>query len=342
MVKIVKFIFLFAIILNSKSTKAQNFTGSWEGRLGSEILQINIEQRNGALCGYTHDVEIYDKTSFCSAKFTGTYLFDDGKWYLQGYEFISRSSSHVFMNIKIWFDPQDPSNVLRASVTQQNVSLKMHDIFADDVYLERKSKKPIPYPGQKGSCFDEKIDRPGPERNNTIVIPKKPATAPVIPKIDTSKNVVPPKNKVVPTPPAIKDTVKITNPAKVVKADSSKEKIKSMEARKSSEQSRLVVHSKNLNLKLYDNGIVDGDIISVFYNGKLLISNQRLSEQAIELNITLDEKTKIHEITLYAENLGDIPPNTALIIVTAGKQRFELRSKASLEENAVLIFEYEP
>ena len=45
---------------------------------------------------------------------------------------------------------------------------------------------------------------------------------------------------------------------------------------------------------------------------------------------------------MYAENLGSIPPNTALIVVTAGDKRYELRSKASLEENAVLVIEYKP
>ena len=52
--KQIQLILLFTIILFSFSAKAQKLTGSWEGRLGSEILQINIEQRNGALCGYTH------------------------------------------------------------------------------------------------------------------------------------------------------------------------------------------------------------------------------------------------------------------------------------------------
>ena len=337
MAKAVNFIILVICILIGLHASAQNFTGSWEGKLGSEILQINVEQKNGAICGYTHDVEIYDKSSFCSAKFTGSYLFDERKWYLQGYEFITRSSSHVFMNIKIWFDPSDPPNVLRASVTQQNVSLRMHDIFSEEVFLERKSKKPVPYAGQKGSCFDEIKDKPSPEKDKSIVVSKKPVT-PVPPVKKDSVKIVTPKKPETTNQPLKKDSI-ISRPKKI---EESSDKIKNMEARKKSEQSRLVVHSKNLVLKLYDNGVVDGDIISVFYNGKLLVANQKLSTKAIELDITLDENVSVHEITLYAENLGEIPPNTALIIVTAGKQRFELRSKANLEENAVLIFEYKP
>ena len=334
-------IFLLILTFVNHQVHAQTLTGSWEGRMGSEILQINIEQKNGALCGYTHDIEIEDKSSFCSAKFTGTYLFEEGKWYLQGYQFITRSASHVFMSIKIWFDPADRSNILRASVTPSEISLRMHDYFSDEVILYRKSKKPIPYPGQKGSCFDEKIDKLSPEREPKIEVIKKP-TSPSAPSKKDTVRIANPKKPQVPIPPTSIDTVRIIKPKKPEIPDSSVSKIKTMEARKNSEQSRVVIHSKNLNLKLYDNGVVDGDIISVFYNGKLLVSNQRLSEKAIELNITLDEKAKTHEITLFAENLGDIPPNTALIIVTAGKQRFELRSKASLEENAVLVFQYEP
>ena len=309
------------------SAQAQNLTGSWEGRMGGEILQINIEQKNGALCGYTHDYDINNLTSNCSAKFNASYLFDERKWYLQGYEFIAHSPNHIFMNIKIWFDPADPMGVLRASINSADVRLSWHDTFAKEILLRKKSNKPVPFPGQVSSCFNKTPERPDPERNNIPVIPKKPA----VPKVPSK-----------PPSPEIKDTVAVITPKKAEPNDSSFSKIKNMEARKNSEQSRLVINSKNLNLKLYDNGVVDGDIISVFYNGKLLVSNQHLSEKPIELNISLDEKVKIHEITLYAENLGDIPPNTALIIVTAGKKRFELRSKASMEENAVLIFEYVP
>ena len=330
-------IFLMILTLVNHQAHAQNLTGSWEGRLGSEVLQINIEQNRGALCGYTYDIEIDDENSFCSAKFTGTYLLEERKWYLQGYEFITRSGSHVLMNIKLWFDPEDSPGVLRASVTHNDVSFFMHDFASDVTLLVRKRKKPIPYPGQRGSCFDETPKKPSPERNNIPIIPKKPIAPVAPPKKDSVKIIIPKK------PEAPKqDTIKIPIPKKIAVSDSSAVRIKNMEARKNSEQSRLVIHSKTINLKLFDNGIVDGDSISVFYNGKLLVSNQRLSDKAIELNITLDEKAKTHKITLYAENLGEIPPNTALIIVTAGNQRFELRSKASLEENAVLIFEYAP
>jgi hypothetical protein len=87
---------------------------------------------------------------------------------------------------------------------------------------------------------------------------------------------------------------------------------------------------------------MDGDTVSILYNGKMLLTHQLLSEKGIELNIELDEKQTRHEITLFAENLGSIPPNTALVVITAGKKRYELFASASLEENAVLVFNYKP
>ena len=94
-------------------------------------------------------------------------------------------------------------------------------------------------------------------------------------------------------------------------------------------------------LKLYDNGVVDGDTVSVYYDGKLLIDKQRLSEKPIEVTLELKDND-LHELTMFAENLGGIPPNTALIVVTAGSKRYELRSSADLKKNAVLLFQYDP
>ena len=112
--------------------------------------------------------------------------------------------------------------------------------------------------------------------------------------------------------------------------------------RKNTVFSRIPVSVKNITLNIFDNGTVDGDSISVYYNNKLLVSNRRLSTKPITVNLLLDDKATQHEIVLFANNLGSIPPNTALIVVTAGKQRFELHSSASLTENAVLVFEYKP
>ncbi len=106
--------------------------------------------------------------------------------------------------------------------------------------------------------------------------------------------------------------------------------------------SSIRVPKRSVQLKLYDNGTIDNDSVSIFYNGKLLQKNQRLTEEAILIDLLLDEKAPQHEITLFAENLGTFPPNTATVVITSGKKRIELHSSASFENNSSIRLIYDP
>ena len=104
---------------------------------------------------------------------------------------------------------------------------------------------------------------------------------------------------------------------------------------------QLTIVADSLQFTLYDNGEVDGDTVTVYYDGRLIVNKQRLSEKPIEVTLTVDENEEGHRLVLFADNLGSIPPNTALIVVTAGKKRFELRSDADMNKNAVMVIKYE-
>jgi hypothetical protein len=67
-----------------------------------------------------------------------------------------------------------------------------------------------------------------------------------------------------------------------------------------------------------------------------------LSAVPIKIEIDVSDSNKTYQLVMFAENLGSIPPNTALVVVTAGKKRYELHSSASLNENAQLQFNYQP
>jgi hypothetical protein len=92
----------------------------------------------------------------------------------------------------------------------------------------------------------------------------------------------------------------------------------------------------SLKVDFYDNGEIDGDSISVFFNDKLLAFNRILSTRAVHFDLVLDSTKEINTIAMFADNLGSIPPNTALMQVTDGKNRWELRLSSTLEKNAVL------
>lgn len=94
------------------------------------------------------------------------------------------------------------------------------------------------------------------------------------------------------------------------------------------------VESDSLQVDFYDNGEVDGDSISVFFNNRLLAFSQKLGTRAVHFDLALDSLKKINELSMFADNLGSIPPNTALMIVWDGKKRYHIRLSSNLEKNA--------
>jgi len=88
----------------------------------------------------------------------------------------------------------------------------------------------------------------------------------------------------------------------------------------------------------YDNGEIDGDTISVFYNDKLLLSHRRLSDKPISLKIKLDTTLAENELVMYADNLGSMPPNTALMIATIAGKRHEVYITSTEKSSGTIRF----
>lgn len=96
------------------------------------------------------------------------------------------------------------------------------------------------------------------------------------------------------------------------------------------------IESDSVRLSFYDNGEIDGDSISVFVNNNLILSHQALAAKAFNVYLRLDSTRDVNEISMFAENLGRIPPNTALMVLTDGKNRYEVFMSSSLTENATI------
>ncbi|RYF12564.1 MAG: hypothetical protein EOO40_00960 [Deltaproteobacteria bacterium] len=101
------------------------------------------------------------------------------------------------------------------------------------------------------------------------------------------------------------------------------------------------VDTGSIRLDFYDNAEVDGDSISVLVNSKVLLSHQKLNLQPITTWIKIDLQNKFQEVEMQAENLGRIPPNTALLVVTAGNKSYRLLLTATDSKSAKVRFIYE-
>jgi hypothetical protein len=96
--------------------------------------------------------------------------------------------------------------------------------------------------------------------------------------------------------------------------------------------------SDSLVLTLYDNGEVDGDTVTVIMNGNIIFSKQGLSTKANSKTIQIPSSLDSVNLVMYAESLGEIPPNTGLLVVLDGEKRYEIRFSADLKSNAAIIF----
>ena len=102
----------------------------------------------------------------------------------------------------------------------------------------------------------------------------------------------------------------------------------------------IVLDTSAVKLELYDNGQIDGDTISIFLNQQLILYKKGLAAKPITVNLPVIP-AKDYEMIMYAENLGSIPPNTALMVVTTGKKRYEVYLSSTEQKSAAVRFRFD-
>jgi hypothetical protein len=102
----------------------------------------------------------------------------------------------------------------------------------------------------------------------------------------------------------------------------------------------LTVNHTSIELRIYDDGAIDNDTVSVYYDNKKIVSNARISDQPVTVHITVEPSDHPHQLVMVAENLGDIPPNTSLLVVNDGEKRYEERIISNEQKNIVINFVY--
>jgi hypothetical protein len=259
--------------------------------------------------------------------------------------------TYTSMNVK------DSSNCGRGTVFLRKVTTSD---FYKEPFLEKKEepkiaeKKPAnpvttPPPVTKPPAKKPVVTTTRP-KSNPATTNKSNATKP--------KTTTTPKNSVTTKPPVTKPPVKQPTIAdskpnvKIDQGDSAK-KIevrpsastittpKVLASRENELVKTIVTNAREIVVNIYDNGTVDNDTISVYLDKKLVLSKKRLTEKAISLTLQLDDTNSYHELVMVAENLGEIPPNTSLMIVKAGSKEYEVRITSTEQKNAVVIFKYQ-
>jgi hypothetical protein len=128
-------------------------------------------------------------------------------------------------------------------------------------------------------------------------------------------------NKIIPVKSAIKTTDEIKSIEKTA--------IKGFEL--VSENTVITTKSDSMYIDIWDQGKEDGDIVSVFVDGNLLVSNLTLTSVKKTYKIAINGKTE-HIISILAENEGQYSPNTAAILLFDKTEKHSLICKSSIHE----------
>lgn len=98
------------------------------------------------------------------------------------------------------------------------------------------------------------------------------------------------------------------------------------------------IYEDSVTLALYDNGEIDGDIVNLILNDEPIASQISLTEKPFKITIAVP-RNQVNRLELYAESLGKTPPNTGLVVINTGSQRYQIFFTASLQKNAIVYLE---
>lgn len=97
------------------------------------------------------------------------------------------------------------------------------------------------------------------------------------------------------------------------------------------------VEADTITLHIIDNNQIDNDTVTIFYDKQLVVKQHRLSHESFEFDIVIRGDDQ-HLLVIYANNVGDIPPNTAAVYFIEDGIRREVAIRSDTSKNAGIIF----
>ncbi len=203
--------------------------------------------------------------------------------------------------------------------------IKEPEVKKETVAPQKENKQPV-------VKETPKVTEPAVVKNTTPVtttpvkkpdpVVTKPAEQPVV-------KTAPPSTPVAVAKPAAPKPQTVADPTAAI--DLAKRKVETIKA--------LYFKSDSLTLTLYDNGEVDGDTVSVIMNGNVIMPKVGLTTNAVKKTIYTNEiQGDSIQLVMYAESLGTLPPNTGLLIVNDGGDRYEIRFSGDMQKSSAIVF----
>ncbi|TAE72101.1 MAG: hypothetical protein EAZ85_10165 [Bacteroidetes bacterium] len=119
------------------------------------------------------------------------------------------------------------------------------------------------------------------------------------------------------------------------------EKPKTLENRTIVGKNKIKVKSRKISLEIWDQGIEDGDIISLNLNNQWILENYTIKKRKKIIEITLEGKENY--LVLHALNLGSSPPNTVALTIKDSKKTHKtlLNSNMKASDSIEIMYDGE-
>lgn len=348
-------LFLLFVVGLGGVTHAQNITGIWRGYFTTEGMdqykfEIQVQQSPS------------NRISGVSYSYLDTRFY--GKATLTG-SFNRTAQAALLQEIKTVEVRMSGASVACIMNCQFAYVKSGNEEFLEGTFTSKYEKTNADYGTRRGGdCGGGKIflrkvptsdfyvepflrEKPTVKKSTTPATPpaRPPVARKAAPKNNTTATAKPPVKKQE-EPVAPKRTeVKVDAPPVETPKVAVKPKVIDIPTQTRSRENELVktltLNNDEVVVKLYDNGEIDDDTISVYMDNQLILAHKRLSTVPITVNLKMDEANPDHVLVMVAENLGRIPPNTSLMIVQDGDKRYEVRITSTEQKNAMVRFRYQ-
>ena len=336
---------------------AQDFSGVWKGILstaGNELsYELVISESGDKLTGYSlsvftiNGVENVGIKSMKIKSRKGGISIEDDELIYNNYTTVAK---RVTLFSTLTLERDDSLQVLQGTFFTRSVD---RSTFKGTIRLQKANSLPatrlVPQLEKMNllnnlSFMQPKAIEKENERVQASRVANSESLADTLPiaKEETKITVDKPERKLRPVSlPVQKKEIPTVSAAPVIKATPKiipRPVAADLASRKTEIIRTIFFQSDSLVLSLYDNGQVDGDTVSVVVNDQVVIARQGLTTTAATTTIyTNSGSVDSLRLIMYAENLGSIPPNTGLLIIQDGNEKYQIRFEGDFQKNSAII-----
>ena len=303
-------------------------TGFWKGKIDRKKVELKIIQNGDSLTGTSyyyesaHNFRRYTIKGYFDAATNSVVWWDDqlvsskllapgrvplqsvadfncpggGRMYLDGTAAAKRNTDNVKGTVSLT-KVQDPT-----FLDEWDYVIDNYTTGANDPYI---------------------IDSVGLIAKNTIKFPEV-----VVESVETKNAPV-----VINDAPAHTTLPPVSTETMVLKSQTIEEKFT---IRKKVYTAEIPLKGDFIELRFYDNVQVDGDSITLFLNQKLVFTHIRLTEKPFVWRIPITDLKDENEISMVAENLGLVPPNTAYMVAMVDGRQYDVNLSSTEETSATI------